>query len=177
MVRCGAGQKRSLFSFFFFFSLCFSLSLFLPSLLSSLSQMQLKAAVAFKDKERVTRTTIRLKDLFFEKNSDAFKFPKYGKLYPREAWADLKFLCMDREQLALGMLKHTKNTIHNSLTQIDEEDKITQGLAKAMFKNILGSDMAKKREQQWRNAAACLIFIGMRSDMLPFGCSSSAARC
>jgi len=101
--------------------------------------VQLKAAVAFNDKERVTRTTIRLKDLFFEKNQDQFKFHKYGKLYPREAWADLKFLSMDREQLAVGMLKHTKSSIHHSLTQIEEEDKVTQSLAKAMFKNILGS--------------------------------------
>ena len=36
-------------------------------------KMQLKAAVLFKDRERVTRTTIRLKDLFFEKSGDMFK--------------------------------------------------------------------------------------------------------
>jgi myosin heavy subunit len=110
------------------------------SLLSfvSLSQMQLKAAVQFKDRERVTRTTIRLKDLFFEKSGDMFKFVKYGKLYPNNAWADLKFLSMDREQLASGMLRWTKQPIHNSLTQIPEEDKLTQKLAKELFKNILG---------------------------------------
>ena len=46
-----------------------------------------------------------------------FKFVKYSKLFPPAAWADLKFLSMDREQLALGMLKWTKNPIHHSLTR------------------------------------------------------------
>lgn len=92
----------------------------------------------FNDRERVTRTTIRLKDLFFEKSGDMFKFHKFGKLYPPQAWADLKFLSMDRDQLAAGQLKWTKNPIHNSLTQIPEEDKLTQKLAKEMFKNIMG---------------------------------------
>jgi hypothetical protein len=86
----------------------------------------------------VTRTTIRLKDLFFEKSGDMFKFPKYGKLYPPAGWADLKFLSLDREELAKGMLRHTKSCIHNSLTQIADEDKITQKLAISCFKNILG---------------------------------------
>ena len=67
-----------------------------------------------------------------------FKFVKYGKLYPPAAWADLKFLSLARDELAAGMLKHSKNPIHNSLTQIPEEDKVTQKLAKEMFKNILG---------------------------------------
>ena len=40
----------------------------------SFVKMQLKAAVKFNDRERVTRTTIRLKDLFFEKSGDMFKF-------------------------------------------------------------------------------------------------------
>lgn len=142
----------------------------------SFVKMQLKAAVKFNDRERVTRTTIRLKDLFFEKSGDMFKFhvrlsaansgragcawcrlhlstqlrslvflfcfcllhQKFGKLYPPQAWADLKFLSMDRDQLAAGQLKWTKNPIHNSLTQIPEEDKLTQKLAKEMFKNIMG---------------------------------------
>jgi hypothetical protein len=67
-----------------------------------------------------------------------FKFVKCSKLFPPAAWADLKFLSMDREQLAIGMLKWTKNPIHHSLTQINEEDKLTQKLAKEMFKNIMG---------------------------------------
>jgi hypothetical protein len=62
------------------------------------------------------------------------QFIKYAKLYPALAWSELKFLSMDRDQLALGMLKWTKNPIHNSLTQIAEEDKVTQKLAKEMFK-------------------------------------------
>ena len=36
-------------------------------------KLQLKAAVQFKDRERVTRTTIRLKDLFFEKSGGQTK--------------------------------------------------------------------------------------------------------
>ena len=85
-----------------------------------------------------------------------------GKLYPREAWADLKFLSMDREQLALGMLRHTKSAIHNSLTQIDEEDKVTQSLAKAMFKNILGS--AHKRFAHALARAVELLHFGRHTD-------------
>jgi len=101
-------------------------------------KMQLKAAVKFNDKERVTATTIRLKDLFFESSGDLFKFPKYPRLFPPAAWADLKFLSMDREQLAMGMLRHTKNPIHHTLTQIREDDKTTHKLAKELFKNIMG---------------------------------------
>jgi hypothetical protein len=77
-----------------------------------------------------------------------FKFVKYGKLYPPQAWADLKFLSMDRHELALGMLKHTKNPIHHSLTQINEEDKLTQKLAKEMFKNIMGCQSSEQRQSK-----------------------------
>lgn len=107
-------------------------------------KMQMQAAVKLKDRERVTRTTIRLKDIFFEKSGDMFKFVKYGKLYPNSAWADLKFLTLDREQLAMGMLKWNKNPIHNSLTQIPEEDKITNRLAKDMFKVRLHTTNAQQ---------------------------------
>jgi hypothetical protein len=102
------------------------------------AKLQLKAAVALKDKERVTRSTIKLKDLFFEKSGDMFKFAKYPKLYGPQAWADLKFLSMSRDELAMGYLKWNKEPIHAPLTQIPDINKLALKLAKQMFKNILG---------------------------------------
>jgi hypothetical protein len=59
-------------------------------------KMQLQAAVAFKDVERITKKTIRLKELFFAKSADMFRFHKYNQLLSMEEWASLKFFTMNR---------------------------------------------------------------------------------
>jgi myosin heavy subunit len=101
-------------------------------------KMQLKAAVALKDKQRVTRTTIKLKDMFFLKSGDLFKFSRYPKLHPPTAWAELKFLPIGRQELAASMLRWTKTPIHAPMTQIPPENKVAFKAAKSMFKNIVG---------------------------------------
>lgn len=77
----------------------------------------------------------------FEKSGDIYKFVKYGKLYPPMAWAELKFISLNREELALGMLKWSKTPIHDPLTQMPKmtpEEKKRRDLATDMFKNIMG---------------------------------------
>ena len=103
-----------------------------------LTKLQLKAAVALKDKQRVTRTTIKLKDLFFEKSGGMFTFNKYPRLHAPAAWADQKFISMNKEQLSQGMLRWTKVPIHAPLTQISPENKVATRLSKNLFKNVMG---------------------------------------
>lgn len=50
-------------------------------------QLQLKAAVALNDPARVTRVTIRLKDLFFKKAGPMFALDNYPRYRSRMAWA------------------------------------------------------------------------------------------
>ena len=65
-----------------------------------------------------------------------FVFDNYAKLRSREAWADLKFVSFSREELAAGMRKHTKEPIHDPLTEINDDRQVKA--VKLMFKNILG---------------------------------------
>lgn len=81
-------------------------------------QLQLKAAVALNDPARSIRVTIRLKDLFFKKCGAMFDFNNYAKLRSREGWADLKFVSFSRDELAAGMRRHTKDAIHDPLTEV-----------------------------------------------------------
>jgi len=103
-----------------------------------LTKLQLKAAVALKDSQRVTRTTIKLKDLFFEKSGAMFVFNKYPRFHNQQTWAEMKLLTMDRQELANSMLRWTKTPIHAPLTTLPIENKIAQRMAKNLFKNILG---------------------------------------
>ena len=103
-----------------------------------LTKLQLKAAVALKDKQRVTRTTIKLKDLFFEKSGAMFTFHKYPRFHPPAVWADQKFISMNKQELANGMLRWTKVPIHSPLTQVNPENKVAYRLSKTLFKNVLG---------------------------------------
>jgi len=77
-----------------------------------------------------------LKDLFFKKNGAAFILENYPKLRKPQAWADLKFLSLDREKLAAGMRKHTTQPIHAPLTEIISKEQAK--IAETMFKNIMG---------------------------------------
>jgi hypothetical protein len=104
---------------------------------------QLKAAVALKDNERTVRRMIKLKKLVMDKSGDLFSFSKYMKLYSPVAWADFKFISLKREELARGMLRHSKDTIHQTLTDMTgllAQDQKTQlsKIACRTFKNILG---------------------------------------
>jgi len=99
-------------------------------------KMQLQAAVAFKDVERITKKTIRLKELFFAKSADMFRFHKYNQLLSMEEWASLKFFTMNRDLLAMGMLKATADSIHAPLCNIT--DKLALKAAPKVFKNIQG---------------------------------------
>ena len=74
--------------------------------------------MALNDPARSIRVTIRLKDLFFKKCGSMFDFNNYAKLRSREGWADLKFVSFSRDELAAGMRRHTKDAIHDPLTEV-----------------------------------------------------------
>jgi hypothetical protein len=99
-------------------------------------KLQLQAAVALRDDTRITKKTIRLKELFFQKQGQMFLFDKYNKLYSRETWSNLKFFNFHADQLAMSMLKHTTNSIHAPLSQLSEKP-VTKAATK-MFRNIQG---------------------------------------
>jgi len=104
--------------------------------LEKLVQLQLKQAVALNDAARSIRVTIRLKDLFFKKCGAMFAFDNYSRLRSKEGWADMKLISFSRDELAAGMRRHTKDPIHDPLTEITDA-KRTKAM-KNMFKNILG---------------------------------------
>ena len=91
--------------------------------------------MALNDPARVTRVTIRLKDLFFKKAGPMFALDNYGKYRPRMAWANMKLLTLDRAKLAAGMREHSRAPIHASLTEMDTK---RSKIACRMFKNIMG---------------------------------------
>jgi len=104
---------------------------------------QLKAAVKLNDRERTVRREIKLKNMVLDKQGGMFEFKKYNQLEDPKGWADLKFLCFNKDALAQGFLKHSKDAIHSSLqdlsTQIASDGKTKmKSLALKIFKNILG---------------------------------------
>jgi len=102
-------------------------------------KMQLQAAMKQKDKDRVIGKTIRLKELFFEKAGDMFRFKNYPKLFNNLEWANLKLISFKKDELAAGMLEFTVDPIHAPLTQLPKtkENPVYKNGPK-VFKNILG---------------------------------------
>jgi hypothetical protein len=98
-------------------------------------QLQLKAAVALNDPDRVIRVTIKLKDLFFKKSGPMFAVDNFPKLRSRVGWANMKLLTLKRDALAAGMREHTRQPIHAALTEMDSKKG---KVACRMFKNIMG---------------------------------------
>ena len=99
-------------------------------------QAQLKAAVAHTDLGRRIRLTIRLKDIFFKTQGKMFEWALYPQLRSPKDWADMKFISLNREKLAAGAHKFTKDSIHVALTET--EDSKQCDMACRMFKNIQG---------------------------------------
>lgn len=105
---------------------------------------QLKAAVKLGDHARAIRITLRLKDMFLSNAEDQFQFSKYGKLKPPKDWADEKWVTLDREKLALGMLVFDDDwSIHKCLVdhfnanvpeeECDVLDKQSQSIMRKIF--------------------------------------------
>eukprot|EP00475_Leptophrys_vorax_P006579 TRINITY_DN14090_c0_g1_i1.p1 TRINITY_DN14090_c0_g1~~TRINITY_DN14090_c0_g1_i1.p1 ORF type:complete len:424 (-),score=122.16 TRINITY_DN14090_c0_g1_i1:99-1370(-) len=99
-----------------------------------LLQLQLKAAIAEKDQDRISELTLKLKDKYFEKMGDMFTFSKFPKLKTASEFADGKLLALgkERDELVTRFLWHTTTPIHTSLTR-DASSKE----AKKMHLNIL----------------------------------------
>lgn len=101
-----------------------------------LKQLQLKAAIALNDAPRRIRVMIQLKDMVFKNNMAMFDWNNYPNLRSKDGWADLKLISFSRDELAAGMRKHTKEPIHDPLTEINDPKQAKA--CKNMFKNILG---------------------------------------
>jgi hypothetical protein len=70
-----------------------------------------------------------------------FELSKWDKFYDPTAWASKKLFCLDREALAKGMLKHSKEPIHHCLSKIDkvlDPKRIAKHLCTTMAKNVMG---------------------------------------
>lgn len=134
---------------------------------NAFQKMQLKAAVQFKDTQRVIKTTIRLKDLFFKASAPGtFSFNKYPKLYAPDYWASKKFLG-SKEEIAAGMLKWSKSPIHYALTKLPNSQ--LRSLAPKMFKNIM-CYMGDRNYQQpaflaQETLKQCLTFEALRGEI------------
>ena len=104
--------------------------------------------MALVSAERIVRRTIKLKKLVLDKAGDMFKFQKFIKLYTPVDWAACKLISFNREELAKGMLKWSKDPFHQSLLELvgpdgkpllapDMKTKYSS-MACRMFKNVLG---------------------------------------
>jgi myosin heavy subunit len=82
-------------------------------------ELQLQAAIKLKDSERITRVTIKSKDLFFSKMGDQYSISKYpNMLTPREFAEDRYYgLALNKDKIAAGFYVHTPNPIHVALTR------------------------------------------------------------
>lgn len=96
-------------------------------------QLQLKAAIKLVDKSRVTKITIQIKDIFFDKFAHLFDLSLFRQLRTPTEFSKAKLF--GQEALKQGMLKFSKSVIPTSLLKLDP-DKVK--LAQTMFKNILG---------------------------------------
>jgi len=102
----------------------------------SFVKLQVKAAAALKDEQHKIRSTIRLKDIFFERAGDMFVLDKFPGYVDSAAWAGKKIFSRDRNALADSMRRWGKSPIHYPLTKIDSF--VTRSTAKTMFKTVLG---------------------------------------
>jgi len=100
-------------------------------------QDQARAATALKDVGRNVDLSIRLKNWYLQKYKEQFELAAFTKLRTPQGWANLKLLTMNREQLAKGMLKHSKYPIHAAMTEMPHGVG-NNNLAIKLFKNLMG---------------------------------------
>ena len=98
-------------------------------------QLQLKAANALGDKHRATRLTIALKQLVHKRTAHMFTLDSYAKWRESDEWASEKLGLGGKKDLADGMKRWTRDTIHASLTKLPSKD--ANKLACKAFKRLL----------------------------------------
>ena len=84
---------------------------------------QLKRANEIGDKDRVINREIRLKYLFLDMYGSLFEFgPGCTAVRNAQDWASTKFfgIALNKTKLAMGMLCHTLQPIHQSLTNMTD---------------------------------------------------------
>jgi hypothetical protein len=101
------------------------------------TQEQLKVSVRLGDEPRRIRCTIKLKDLVFAKMGSMFDLDSYPRLRSPQDWADRKLLTLNREKLAASCRSFTRDAIHTSLTE-HEEDPARSDKARKSFKSVCG---------------------------------------
>eukprot|EP00808_Paulinella_micropora_P018987 g73411.t1 len=97
--------------------------------------LQLKAAVLKDDPGRISRATIRLKDLFFKNAGTRFELSNFTHMRTAAGWAKLKKISMHRKKLEDSYWSFTKVPIHAALTDLNGKFSKT---ACRMFKNVMG---------------------------------------
>ena len=98
-------------------------------------QLQLKAANALGDKHRATRLTISLKQMVHKRTAHMFTLDSYAKWRESDEWASEKLGLGGKKELADGMKRWTRDTIHASLTKLTSKE--LNKLACKAFKRLL----------------------------------------
>jgi hypothetical protein len=101
---------------------------------------QLVRAKEMGDEDRRINREIRLKDIFLQTHKEMFRFERSTCKIIREEgdWASFKLFALGRSkvELAEGMLRHTINPIHQTLTLMDNSKDAKEGTKQ--FKNLMG---------------------------------------
>jgi hypothetical protein len=102
-----------------------------------LTQLQLKAAIAIGDSERVSKLMYSVKEQFFEKMGDFFLFSKYPRLKEPIEFAESKLFASsnEKEKLASTYLWYSSDPIHTSI--LNDLSFLQVNDAKKIFKAIL----------------------------------------
>ena len=99
-------------------------------------QLQLRAAVILGDTVRVTKVTMRIKEIFFDKAGGLFQFEKFPGLKSKNQFAKRFGVAHDR--LRDGMLDWSREPIHTSLTRIDDHDPAIRAMGVKLFRSVMG---------------------------------------
>ncbi|SPQ94194.1 WW domain containing protein [Plasmodiophora brassicae] len=101
-----------------------------------LMQLQLKTAVAQKDRKRILEVTAAIKDHFFRySTADMFNLGNYPGLKSPMEWASAKVFSTQKQALADGFMAYSNQPIHSALTR--DLGSHLEKMAKTCFKSIM----------------------------------------
>lgn len=132
-----------------------------------IAQLQMKAAVANKDNQKIAENTIKLKDIFFSKQGDMFVFTKYPKFKTPSEYADSLGLfskSSEKDSLAATFFFHVTEPIHTSLTKDQGGNYVKE--AKKNFKNILRAMGDRIHDRSHIDEISSILYRGIVTECL-----------
>ena len=100
-------------------------------------ELQLEAAQSTNDPKRITKVTIKLKDLFFDKVGEQYHIARYPRMLQPTEFAQAKYfgLAFNKEKIAAGFYMHSLQPIHVAL--IRDLPPLESKEARRIFKTIM----------------------------------------